>query len=74
MRAIAIDINIRVIISGSYDQTVRIWDIETGKCLHILEGHLSMVLAVCFRMGRIISYVPYIVITFSPNLDNNLVF
>src|SRR5256885_12331768 len=25
--------------SGSYDQTVKIWDAATGKCLQTLEGH-----------------------------------
>ena len=26
-------------ISGSYDQTVRVWDILTGRCKRILRGH-----------------------------------
>jgi WD40 repeat protein len=25
-------------LSGSYDKTIRVWDVETGKCLKILEG------------------------------------
>jgi dynein assembly factor with WDR repeat domains 1 len=27
------------ILSAGFDQTARIWDVETGKCLQILEGH-----------------------------------
>ena len=28
-------------ISGSKDYTMRVWDLETGICMHILEGHSS---------------------------------
>lgn len=27
------------LVSGSWDGTARIWDVETGKCKHTLEGH-----------------------------------
>lgn len=26
-----------IIVSGSGDQTARVWDMETGKCLHVLS-------------------------------------
>lgn len=29
----------RLCISGSYDRTVRVWDIVKGTCLHVMEGH-----------------------------------
>lgn len=29
--------------SGSMDATVRVWDVLTGSCLHLLEGHSSLV-------------------------------
>jgi small GTP-binding protein len=29
----------KLAVSGSNDKTVRVWDVETGKCLAILEGH-----------------------------------
>jgi WD40 repeat protein len=28
---------------------VRLWEVETGKCLQVLEGHLGPVYSVCFR-------------------------
>ena len=29
-------------ISGSLDNTVRIWDLESGVCLKVLEGHTEL--------------------------------
>jgi WD40 repeat protein/DNA-directed RNA polymerase specialized sigma24 family protein len=43
---IAISPDDGVAVSGSHDQTVRIWELETGKCLNILEGHTNIVNAV----------------------------
>jgi hypothetical protein len=38
----------RTLASGSYDQTVRLWDVASGKELRKLEGHASYVLSVSF--------------------------
>ena len=27
------------VISGSYDKTVRVWNVRTGECEHVLEDH-----------------------------------
>ena len=29
----------RTAVSGSYDYTVRVWDITTGECKWVLAGH-----------------------------------
>lgn len=43
------------IISGSYDNTVRIWDIDSGKLLRTLRGHTGSVYSVYVNNGNIIS-------------------
>ncbi|KAJ2578983.1 SCF ubiquitin ligase complex subunit cdc4, partial [Coemansia sp. RSA 1804] len=32
-----------LVVSGSYDCSVRVWDASTGVCLHRLEGHTAKV-------------------------------
>ena len=29
----------RRVVSGSYDNTLKVWDVATGKCVATLEGH-----------------------------------
>jgi WD40 repeat protein len=36
------------IASGSYDYTVRIWNVESGECVRTLEGHSGEVSSVSF--------------------------
>jgi WD40 repeat protein len=45
------------IISGSYDNTVRVWDAVSGACVSTLEGHTGYVWSVCVSPdgSRIIS-------------------
>ncbi|TYZ60466.1 hypothetical protein PybrP1_002668 [[Pythium] brassicae (nom. inval.)] len=31
------------LVSGSYDKTVKIWDLQSGKCSHTLRGHTGWV-------------------------------
>jgi eukaryotic-like serine/threonine-protein kinase len=37
--------------TGSYDDTVRLWDAETGRELHVFEGHTAAVHRVAFHRG-----------------------
>jgi WD40 repeat protein len=37
-----------ILASGSQDQTVRLWNIETGHCLKTLQGHSGQVWSVAF--------------------------
>ena len=31
------------VVSGSRDASLRVWDIETGKCKQVLQGHIAAV-------------------------------
>jgi len=45
---VAISSDGSLVASGSHDRTVRIWDIRTGHCLQVLEGHSNCVWSVAF--------------------------
>jgi WD40 repeat protein len=36
------------VASGSWDKTVRVWDVQTGQCQHTLEGHSVGISSVVF--------------------------
>ena len=42
-------------VSGSSDNSIRIWDIEHGTCLRTLEGHEELVRCIRFDNKRIVS-------------------
>lgn len=50
-----LDVCGRRVVSGSYDTTCRLWDIDTGECLHVLRGHFHQVYSVAFDGIRIAS-------------------
>jgi len=37
-------------ITGSYDQTCRIWNTQTGNIEHTLKGHKNVVYAISFNL------------------------
>ena len=39
-------------MSGSQDNTVRLWDISTGQCLHTLQGHTDWIRSVAFSPNK----------------------
>ena len=39
VESVAISPDGKTIVSGSYDNTIKIWDIQSGECLNTLEGH-----------------------------------
>ena len=43
IRSLAFSPDGKTILSGSNDRTVRVWDIETGRLLHLLTGHRDRV-------------------------------
>nr|XP_018259611.1 F-box and WD-40 domain-containing protein CDC4 [Kwoniella dejecticola CBS 10117]OBR81769.1 F-box and WD-40 domain-containing protein CDC4 [Kwoniella dejecticola CBS 10117] len=50
VRALAAHGNI--CISGSYDMTVRVWDIVKGTCVHVLTGHEAKVYSIVYDQYR----------------------
>jgi WD40 repeat protein len=38
-----------MLASGSEDQTVRVWEVSTGICLTILQGHVGRIRSVVFH-------------------------
>ncbi|KAJ2474002.1 hypothetical protein IWW56_005900, partial [Coemansia sp. RSA 2131] len=43
-------------VSGSYDQTIKVWDISTGECtLDLKDVHTSWVFDVQFSASKIVS-------------------
>ncbi|NJP08683.1 MAG: WD40 repeat domain-containing protein [Leptolyngbyaceae cyanobacterium RU_5_1] len=39
---------IQLLVSGSSDRTVKLWNVDTGECLQTLEGHTRRVWSVAF--------------------------
>ena len=37
------------IVSGSYDKTIRVWNVDTGECILTLKGHTWSVYSVVFN-------------------------
>lgn len=42
----------KLMVSGSYDNTVRVWDIVAGTCRHIMRGHEEKVYSVAIDAKR----------------------
>ena len=38
----------QLIVSGSFDNSIKIWDVETGECLNTLKGHSNGIRSVAF--------------------------
>jgi WD40 repeat protein len=45
----------RFLVSGSWDQTVKIWDAQTGAFLRTLNGHTNTVRGLSFLSGHLLS-------------------
>jgi F-box/WD-40 domain protein MET30 len=44
-----------IIISGSLDNTIKVWDMNTGKCIRTLFGHVEGVWSLAYDSLRILS-------------------
>jgi WD40 repeat protein len=45
---VAISPDGQTLASGGVDQTIRLWDLQTGHCLHLLDEHSGWVRSVIF--------------------------
>lgn len=45
---VAICSNGQTLASGGDDQTIRLWELQTGKCLHVLDEHSGWVRSILF--------------------------
>lgn len=44
-----------MIVSGSFDETVRVWDVKTGRVVHVIQAHSMPVTSVGYnRDGSLI--------------------
>jgi WD40 repeat protein len=54
--SLAISADGKLLVSGSWDQTIKIWQLETGQLLHTLKGHRDRVYAIALTPdGQIIA-------------------
>lgn len=49
VKSVALSLDGRLAVSGSVDQTVRVWDLATGKEWKVLRGHTKQVWGVAFH-------------------------
>ena len=42
----------KTLVSASWDSTLKIWDVESGKCLTTLEGHRYLCLFCAIAVGK----------------------
>lgn len=47
--------NSKVLVSGSYDTTVRFWDLNTFRCMRKCDGHNDAVRVLAAYSGRVFS-------------------
>ncbi len=44
-----------MVVSGSYDKTLKEWDLGSGLCIHTLEGHQDWITCCSFDQNKIVS-------------------
>ena len=44
-----------IVVSGSTDRTLRVWDADSGECTHVLYGHTSTVRCLALHGDKVVS-------------------
>ena len=44
-----------IVVSGSTDRTLRVWNADSGECIHVLQGHTSTVRCLAMHENCIVS-------------------
>jgi WD40 repeat protein len=56
VQSVAVSPDGRLLASGSYDNTIKLWDLNTGKLRQTLEGHSNLIQSVAFSPdGRLLA-------------------
>ncbi|XP_070580765.1 F-box and WD repeat domain containing protein 10B-like isoform X2 [Ptychodera flava] len=55
VRCVFIDEERNFVLSGSYDTSIRCWDLDSGHCLKIFRGHRNTVMCLDMSGDRIVS-------------------
>ncbi len=50
--SLALTFDAKTLVSASADKTLRVWEMSSGKCQYVLEGHKSAITAVAVTDGR----------------------
>ena len=48
MRVVAFSVDGQILASAGDDTTIKLWDANTGDCLHTLQGHTEIIRSVCY--------------------------
>ena len=48
--SVALTPDSRYAVSGSWDNTLQVWELETGRCVHTLEGHTKGVVSIAITI------------------------
>ena len=54
VRSVAFSHDGKLMASGSDEETIKLWDIDTRECVHTFEGHEGVISSVAFSSNGIV--------------------